>query len=62
MLPQEEKIDIRRTMGPRRIIQAIAGVAGGHLHLVSIVAATAQRHGALRTAKFGGHIQKRLIC
>lgn len=58
MLPQE-KIQIR---GPRRTIQTIAGVAGGHLHLVSTVAVIAQRHGALSAAKFGGHIQKRLIC
>lgn len=62
MLPQEEWIEIRRTRGPRRIIQTVAGVAGGHLDLVCIVVVIAQRHGALPTAKFDGHVQKRLIC
>ena len=62
MLPQEERIEIRRTREPRRIIQTIAGVARGHLDLVCIVVVIAQRHSALTTAKFDGHIQKRLIC
>lgn len=62
MVPQEEQTEIRRARGPRRIIQAIAGAAGGHIGLVCVVVAITQRHSALTTSKFDGHIQKRLIC
>lgn len=61
MLPQEEWIEIRRTREMRGIIQTIAHVAGGSLDLVRTVVVIAARHGALTTAKFDAHMQKRFI-